>query len=157
MAGRTTSVAGHAAGIAGHGGAYHQRCGSYHQRCGSRFLAGTWDTAGRWSPIMRCRSPRKTETCNNRIRTCNKSRAHSARTGYHCTISVARRPGSVCPGGVWRPCQVFVGPLPLVSRVVPSASPGVAGRATSVTGHSAGVAGLGFWLGPGTLQAAGDP
>ena len=53
-------------------GAYHQhcrsfrwRCRSYHQRCRSRFLAGTWDTAGRWRPIMRCRSPRKTKTCNN--------------------------------------------------------------------------------------------
>ena len=60
----------------------HQCCRSFRWRCGSRFLAGTWDTAGRWRPIMRCRSPGKTKTCNNRTRTCNRGRAHSARTGY---------------------------------------------------------------------------
>jgi hypothetical protein len=27
---------------------------------------------------MRCRSPRKTKTCNKRTRTCNRGRAHSA-------------------------------------------------------------------------------
>ena len=152
VAGRATSVVGHAAGVAGHGGAYHQRCRSCRWRCGSRFLAGTWDTAGRWRPIMRCRSPRKTKTCNNRTRTCNRGRAHSAT----CQVFFA-------PTGVWRPCQVFVAPAGVLRRChgLRRTSPagvagrggschqrchhadGIAGRATSVADHSAGVAGHG--------------